>query len=370
MPGRMAQWGNDLYTGRRSYDIVGTRRRWFAVGIGVVLISTVLLLTVGLNLGIAFRGGSEFTVPGAGTTAEQPAVDAVGQIDGAAPPRVSVVGTNTIRVQTSQLSDEETTRLAALLADAYDVDESEVGSSFIGATWGADVTSKALRGLVIFLALVSLVLTLYFRDWRMAVAGIVALLHDVAITVGVYAAVGWEVTPATMIGFLTILGYSLYDTVVVFDKVRENVTGVLDQKRYTYGELANLAVNQTLVRSLNTSVVAVLPVGSILFIGAFLLGAGTLRDIALALFVGIIVGTFSSVFLATPLLVWMRDREPALREHNAKVYAARAAVAGDGESVAPEAVRVRVGSLVPGEHLGNRAQPRRKGGRRPAGRRS
>ena len=369
MPGTMARWGNDLYTGRRSYDIVGTWRRWFAVGIVVVLASVTLLATAGLNLGIAFRGGSEFTVPGVAVVSEQPAIDAVAQIEGADPPRVSIVGSDAVRVQTSQLDDAQTAQLAGLLADAYDVDEAEVGSSFIGATWGADVTSKALRGLVIFLVLVALVLTVYFRDWRMAVSGIVALLHDVAITVGVYAAIGWEVTPATVIGFLTILGYSLYDTVVVFDKVRENVTDVLKQKRYTYAEMANLGVNQTLVRSLNTSVVAVLPVASILFIGAFLLGAGTLRDIALALFVGIIVGTFSSVFLATPMLVKLVEREPAYREHTARVLAARAAAPKATEG-AEEPVRVHVGTLVPGEHLGNRAQPRRRSGSRPAGRRS
>lgn len=368
MPGRMAQWGNDLYTGRRSYDIVGTRRRWFVVSLVVVILSVVLLLTLRLNLGIAFRGGSEFTVPGVTDTSEQLAIDAVAQIDGAQPPRVSVVGSDSVRVQTSQLDDAQTDELAGLLADAYDVAESEVGSSFVGATWGADVTSKALRALVIFLVLVSLVLTVYFRDWRMAVAGIVALLHDVVITAGVYAAVGWEVSPATVIGFLTILGYSLYDTVVVFDKVRENVNGVQKQKRYTYAEEANLALNQTLVRSLNTSIVAVLPVAAILFIGAFLLGAGTLRDISLALFVGIVVGTYSSVFLATPLLSWLRDREPGIREHNALVASARAA-AGAGEAT-DEPGRVRVGALVPGEHQGNRAQPRRKSPSRPAGRKS
>lgn len=366
MPGRMAQWGNDLYTGRRSYDIVGTRRRWFLVSLGAVAVSVVLLATVGLNLGIAFRGGSEFTIPGVADTAEQPAIDAVAEIDGAQPPRVSVVGANGIRVQTSQLDDDQTTQLAGLLAEAYGVDEAEVASSFVGATWGADVTSKALRALVIFLVLVSLVLTVYFRDWRMAVAGIVALLHDVVITAGVYAAIGWEVSPATVIGFLTILGYSLYDTVVVFDKVRENVNGVLKQKRYTYAEEANLALNQTLVRSLNTSIVAVLPVAAILFIGAFLLGAGTLRDISLALFIGIVVGTYSSVFLATPLLTWLRDREPAIRDHNGLVATTRGATGETAEAPA----RVRVGALQPGEHQGNRAQPRRKSPSRPAGRKS
>ena len=367
MPGRMAQWGNDLYTGKRSYDIVGTRNRWFAVSLVVVIVSVLLLVTLRLNLGIAFRGGSEFTVPGVTDTSEQLAASAVAQIEGAQPPRVSIVGSDSVRVQTSQLDEAQTDELAGLLAEAYDVPESEVGSSFVGATWGADVTSKALRALVIFLVLVSLVLTVYFRDWRMAVAGIVALLHDVIITAGVYAAVGWEVTPATVIGFLTILGYSLYDTVVVFDKVRENVSGVRKQRRYTYAEEANLAVNQTLVRSLNTSVVAVLPVAAILFIGAFLLGAGTLRDISLALFVGIVVGTYSSVFLATPLLTWLTERDPAVREHNALVATTRAGTEHGAEG---EPSRVRVGALVPGEHQGNRAQPRRKSPSRPAGRKS
>jgi len=364
--GRMAQWGNDLYTGRRSYNIVGSRNRWFMVAAALVLASVLLLFVRELNLGIAFRGGSEFTVPSVSTTSQDPALEAVASIEGAEPPRVSVVGADSIRVQTSQLDDEQTAELKQALADGYGVDADEVDSAFVGATWGQDVTSKALRGLVIFIVLVSLVLTLYFRDWRMAAAGIVALLHDVVVTVGIYAAVGWEVTPATVIGFLTILGYSLYDTVVVFDKVRENVHGVLRQKRYTYGEEANLALNQTLVRSLNTSVVAILPVAAILFIGAFLLGAGTLRDISLALFTGIAVGTFSSVFIATPLLTWLKDRSPAIVEHNRTVAAARAARLAAGDGAAPEPVRV--GSLLPGEHLGIQAQPRKKRPNRPAGR--
>ena len=363
---RMAQWGNDLYTGRRSYDIVGTRRRWFLIAAGIVLASVLLLSVRGLNLGIAFRGGSEFTVPGVATTSQDPALEAVASIEGAEPPRVSVVGTHSNPVQTSQRTDEETAELKAALAEGYGVDADEVDSAFVGATWGEDVTNKAFRGLIIFLVLVAGVLTVYFRDWRMAAAGLVALLHDVVLTVGVYAAVGWEVTPATVIGFLTILGYSLYDTVVVFDKVRENVAGVVNQRRYTYGEEANLAINQTLVRSINTSVVAILPVAAILFIGAFLLGAGTLRDISLALFTGILVGTFSSVFIATPLLTWLKERSPAIVEHNALVARSRAASTTEGAETAP----VRVGSLLPGEHLGNRAQPRRKRPSRPAGRTS
>ncbi|MCL3862319.1 protein translocase subunit SecF [Actinotalea sp. K2] len=370
MASRMAQWGNDLYLGRRSYDIVGRRRRWFMVAGVVFLAATILLLTLGLNRGIEFRGGSEFTVQATDGAAQQPAIDAVTSIEGAELPRVSVVGTDTLRVQTSQLDDTQTQELAVALAAAYGVDVSEVSSSFVGPTWGDDVTNKAIRALVIFLALVALVMTIYFRDWRMAVSAIVAVVHDLVITVGIYALVGWEVTPATVIGFLTILGYSLYDTVVVFDKVRENTQGVTDQRLYTYGELSNLAVNQTLVRSINTSVVAVLPVGSILFIGAFLLGAGTLRDIALALFVGIIVGTYSSVFLATPFLVWLREKQDSIRNHTADILHARAEAQAADPDAPAQGVPARVGALVPGTHLGNRAQPKRRKPSRPDGRAS
>jgi preprotein translocase subunit SecF len=262
-------------------------------------------------------------------------------------------------VQTAQLTNDEVTEVRGALAEAYGVEEGEVTSAFIGPSWGQDVSSKAITGLVVFLALVSVVMTLYFRAWRMAAAALLALGHDLVITVGIYALVGWEVTPATVIGFLTILGYSIYDTVVVFDKVRENTHGVTAQSRYTYAEQANLAVNQTLVRSINTSVVAVLPVSAILFVGAFLLGAGTLRDIALALFVGMIVGTFSSIFLATPLEVALRTREPKIAEHTARVLAARAErPVGDG--AAPVGALRTAAPLTPGHHLGTAAQPRRR----------
>ncbi|GAA2723820.1 protein translocase subunit SecF [Cellulomonas aerilata] len=360
-----AQWGNDLYTGRRSYDIVGLRRRWYAIALALVLASAALLLTKGLNPGIEFRGGSQFTVSGARTVEQQPAIDAVAEVSPTEEARVSTVGDDAIRVQTAALSAEEVTEVRGALASAYGVSEDEVTSSFIGPSWGKDVSSKAITGLIAFLALVTVVMTLYFRAWRMAVAALLALAHDLVITVGIYALVGWEVTPATVIGFLTILGYSIYDTVVVFDKVRENTQGVLEQSRSTYGEQANLAVNQTLVRSINTSVVAVLPVAAILFVGAFLLGAGTLRDIALALFVGMIVGTFSSVFLATPLEVTLRGREARIAGHTARVLEARGvkAPAADGE---PAAVGTGTGPthgatrLEPGHHLGAAAQPRRR----------
>lgn len=333
-----AQWGNELYTGRRSYNIVGRRNLWYGIGITIFVLSLLLLLVKGLNPGIEFRGGSEYRISGVEQTAETPAVDAVEDVLGTGQvPRVSVIGDDTVRVQTERLDDEQTDELRTALADAYDVDAGAVTSSYVGATWGEDVTSKSLRALVIFLVLVGVGLALFFRNWEMAVAALVALLHDVVVTVGIYALIGFEVTPATVIGFLTILGYSLYDTVVVFDKVRENTRHVLTVSRRTLAEAANLAVNQTLVRSINTSVVALLPVGSILFIGAFLLGAGTLKDIALALFVGLIVGTYSSIFLATPLWVHLRSRDPEVQEQALRVRARRSSEARQGAGAAATA---------------------------------
>ncbi|MBO0900399.1 protein translocase subunit SecF [Cellulomonas sp. zg-ZUI222] len=356
-----AQWGNDLYTGRRSYDIVGKRRRWYAISLVLVLISAVLLVKPGLNPGIEFRGGSEFMVSGVPTDDQQLAVDTVQAVSPEEAPRVTTVGGSSLRIQTAELTNEQVEEVKNGLAEAFDVGQDQITSAYIGPSWGQDVSQKAVTGLLVFLLFVSLVMTVYFRNWRMAAAAIIALFHDLIITVGIYAAIGWEVTPATVIGFLTILGYSIYDTVVVFDKVRENTADTLEQTRFTYAERANLAVNQTLVRSINTSVVALLPVASILVIGAFVLGAGTLRDIALALFVGMFVGTFSSIFIATPLEVTLREREPRIREHTAKVLAARAGSDGaQGEGLTAGAVHAAA-ALRPGGHLGQGAQPRRKG---------
>jgi preprotein translocase subunit SecF len=187
-----------------------------------------------------------------------------------------------------------------------------IDSQIIGPSWGAEITRKALYGLFGFLIVVMLYLAMAFES-KMAIAAIIAVIHDVFITVGIYALVGFEVTPATVIGFLTILGYSLYDTVVVFDKVRENTRGIASSGKSTYSQAANLAVNQTLVRSFNTSFIALLPVGSILFVGAGLLGAGTLKDLSLALFIGLATGTYSSIFIATPILAALREREPAMQ---------------------------------------------------------
>ncbi|SDQ47775.1 protein translocase subunit SecF [Quadrisphaera sp. DSM 44207] len=320
-----AAFGNDLYTGKRSFDFVGTRRRWYAVAAVLVLASVVLLLTRGLNPGIEFRGGSEFRVSGVSTTDGAPGTDAVvSVVPEAEPPRTSSIGDDAVRIQTERLDADETEEVSTALAQAYGVEPSAVTSSFVGPTWGQDVTDKAVRGLVIFLLLAGAVLAVYFRTWKMAVTAMVALVHDVVLTAGVYSLSGFEVTPATVVGFLTILGYSLYDTVVVFDKVRENTQHVLTGTRRTYAEAVNLAVNQTLVRSINTSVVALLPIASILFIGAFVLGAGTLRDIALSLFVGILAGAYSSIFLAPPLFAQLMEREPRIAEHARRVRELRA----------------------------------------------
>ena len=351
-----SQWGNDLHTGRRSYNIVGRRKGFFAVSLVIVALCALVLGVRGFNFGIEFTGGSEFTVSGVSDTSQSIATEVVEKTGVTEIPRVSSLGSSAVRVQTVPLEQAQIDEVKAGLAEAYGVGADAVTVTTIGATWGKDVSSKAIQGLIVFVLLVTLVMTAYFRNWRMAAGAIIALFHDLILTLGVYALVGWEVTPATMIGFLTILGYSIYDTVVVFDKVRENTDGILAQKRSTYEEQANLAVNQTLVRSINTSVVALLPVSSILFIGAFVLGAGTLRDIALALFVGMAAGTYSSIFLATPIEVALRDREPAIKAHTEKVLALRA---GDeaGEPVAAYAV---TGKLLPGQHQGHAAQPRRR----------
>jgi preprotein translocase subunit SecF len=310
---RFATLGNQLYTGETSLPIVRKQRTWYAISAVILVIAVGGLLARGLTLGLEFTGGSEFRVSQTANTFDAPGVKAVTDVSPQATPKVATIGGDSIRVQTDRLSDDQTQQVRSNLAQAYGVPEASITTSFIGPSWGQSVSQKALTGLLVFLVLVSAFIALYFRTWKMALAAIVALLHDLLITVGVYALLGFEVTPASVIGFLTILGYSLYDTVVVFDKVRENTEGITAQNRYTYSDAANLALNQTLVRSINTSVVALLPIAAILFIGALLLGAGTLKDLSLALFVGVAAGTYSSVFIATPFLADLREREPEMK---------------------------------------------------------
>jgi preprotein translocase subunit SecF len=330
--------GNDLYTGKRSVDFVGRYKRWYVFSGVFVLLAAIGLVWHGLNLSLEFRGGSEFRVAGVTTSNyEQEAKDAVASVSATGAAEVTKVGTDTVRVQTEKLDDAQAEQVRTALAKDLGVDESKISASFVGPSWGASVSEKALRALLVFLALVSIVMAIYFRTWKMAVSGLVALLHDLFITVGIYALAGFEVSPATMIGFLTILGYSLYDTVVVFDKVRENTGEAMGNGRMTYAQAANLAVNQTLVRSINTTVVALLPIASILVIGFLFLGPGTLLDLALALFVGIAVGAYSSVFIATPLFVHLRAKEPAIvdLDKRAKRYQDRHGGAVSSSDAAP-----------------------------------
>lgn len=321
---KFSDFGNDLYTGKRSINFVGRRKVFYVVAAAMIALSILLpTLRGGFNFGIEFRGGSEFRVSSVANQTQQIAVDAVHSVVPESQPLVTSVGTNAIRVQTEQLTDVKSEEVRVALAKAYNVESGAVASSFIGANWGADVTGKALNGLLVFVALAAVLMALYFRTLKMSIAAVAALIHDLIITAGVYGALGFEVTPAAVIGFLTILGYSLYDTVVVFDKIRENTFEVEFSETTTFAEQVNYAINQTLVRSINTSVVAVLPVASILFIGAALLGAGTLRDIALALFIGIIVGTYSTIFIAAPLYSHLREGEEKYRKAEKRVLAAK-----------------------------------------------
>ncbi len=307
---RLGSLGHKLYAGEVSYNIVGRARRWYAISAVVLLVAIGSLLLRGLNLGIEFTGGAEYRVSSTSCTISQ-AREAV-QGAGVEPSTVTELGNETIRVTTEAVDNAESLQIRSALAQACAVQPDDVSVQLVGPTWGGEITKKALTALAWFLALVTLFLAVYF-DWRMSVSALVALAHDIVITIGVYSVLQFEVTPATVIGVLTILGYSLYDTVVVFDKVKENTRGILGQSRQTYSQAANLAVNQTLVRSVNTSVVALLPVAAILFVGAGLLGAGTLKDLALALFVGIAAGTYSSIFIATPLLAQLMERDPQMQ---------------------------------------------------------
>jgi preprotein translocase subunit SecF len=336
---RLGSMGNQLYRGEVSYDFVGHRRRWYAISAVFLLISIIALIFFRLTLGIEFRGGAEFRVASPKAT-EAAVLQAVQDAGVKGEIRVQKVGGNTTRVQTEKLTTDESEKVAETLSQRFDVSRDDVSSQLIGPSWGQDISKKALRALVIFLLLVVAFLSFYF-EWKMAVAAMLALLHDLAITVGIYALSGFEVTPATVIGFLTILGYSLYDTVVVFDKVKENTAGLAGGSRMTYSDAANLAVNQTIVRSINTSIVALLPIGAILFAGVVLLGAGPLKDLSLALFVGVAVGTYSSIFIATPILASLKEREPAMqalgRRVAARGSAGKAATRGRGATPAEDA---------------------------------
>ena len=325
--GKASRLGNALYEGDVSIDFVGRKWLWYGVSTLILALAVFGLLYKGLNFGIEFEGGVEYAVSVPADQVTQENADKIRQavagtgIDAASSPIVNTSGTDSIRVQTEELTNDQATKVANVIAETVGVDaKNDISTQEVGASWGAQVAERALLGLGVFMILVVLFIWAYFREWKMSVGAIVALIHDVVITIGVYALSGFEVTPATVTGILTILGFSLYDTVVVFDKVREN-TRNLRQSKQTYAQLANLAVNQTLVRSINTSIVALLPVGVILYVGVATLGTGALKDLSLSLFVGMAAGAYSSIFIATPLVVHLKSREKAITEQDARAKA-------------------------------------------------
>ena len=307
-------------------------RRWLLLSMVVIVVGLVGLGVRGLSLSIDFKGGSQFTFPDKGFSTSQ--VTDLATANGAPNPVVQklsdIQGKNPqYQVQTKTLDSTASAALVNAISSKFDIPKSDISIDTIGSSWGSQITHKAVESLIIFLLAIIVYLSLRY-EWKMAAAAIVALIHDLVVTVGIYALVGFDVSPSTVIGLLTILGYSLYDTVVVFDKVRENTAPIAGGSRYTYAQAANLAVNQTLVRSINTSIIALLPVGSLLFVGAGLLGAGSLKDLALALFIGLATGSYSSIFIATPLLVLFKEREP---QYIALTKRVSARVGGTGRSV-------------------------------------
>ncbi|GAB3188619.1 protein translocase subunit secF [Micromonospora palomenae] len=322
-----------LYRGEAGLDIVGRRKLWFAVAGALVLIAVLSFAVRGFSLGIEFAGGNSFQVPASVGTLEQ-AEEKVGAALAAEGGDAEVVTAQKVgstsgeyyELRTSQLTPEQATEVKAEMAREFGINADQISGNQVSEAWGEQVTSRALLGLIIFVAVVAIYLILRF-EWRMAVAAIVSLFMNLFLTAGIYSLVGFEVTPSTIIGFLTILGFALYDVVVVFDKVQENTRGITANNNQTYGEAANLALNQSLMRSLNTSVVALLPVGGLLFIGAGLLGAGTLKDLGLVLFVGMAVAFLTSILLATPLLVLLKNYDPRIQAHNKRVLARRGAIA-------------------------------------------
>jgi preprotein translocase subunit SecF len=339
---RFGRLGHRLYTGEVSYDFIGRRRRWYLFSAILIVVCLAALGIFRLNWGIEFSGGADFkaaTQVTSNTVSQMRAAleeSGVPELDEAI---INTIGDDQVRVQTRTLDAvDEVPLVRTAIAEQVGIPSDQVAYSLIGASWGDQITERALIALAVFLVLVTLVIWAYFRNATMSLAALVALAHDLILTIGIYALSGFTVTPATLIGVLTILGYSLYDTVVVFDKVRENVRDLKSSTTQTYSEAANLAVNQVLVRSINTTIIGVLPVVALLFAGAVILGEGPLKDLALALFVGMVSGAYSSIFIATPLLAQLRERDPDMRKLASRVAARRAKEAARiGQTPGPQA---------------------------------
>ncbi|GAA4896333.1 protein translocase subunit secF [Stackebrandtia albiflava] len=328
-----------LYHGDNNYNFMGYRPWWYGLSAALALVSIVGIAVVGFNLGIEFSGGSQFTAPATQSDATlddvRGAVESTG-VEVASAQEFS--GGERYLIRTELVGEDESLEIRDVIGSELGITADDVDVTEVSSSWGSSVSRQAIIALCVFLVLVSIYLWWRYER-KMAGAAIAGLIHNLVFTAGVYALVGFEVTPGTVIGMLTILGYSLYDTVVVFDKVDENTRGTLAQSRYTYQDGANLAINQTLMRSVNTSIIGLLPVAGLLFVGAGLLGVGTLMDLALVLFVGMLTGSFSSLFLSTPLLVDFKLIEPAYKTHTRKVLAKRSAggdAAKDAEEIREE----------------------------------
>jgi preprotein translocase subunit SecF len=326
---KLGHLGARLIRGEVGYDFIGKRKIWYGISILITITAIVGLAVRGLNMGIEFEGGAVFTTPKTSVsagTAERSAEAASGH-----DAIVQELGTGGLRIQISGVDTAKSDQIKTELAKDLNVPEAKINADLVGPSWGETIANKAWTGLIVFMILVVIYLAIAF-EWRMAIAALVALIHDITITVGIYALVGFEVTTGTVIGLLTILGYSLYDTVVVFDSLKEGTKDITKQTRYTYSEIANRSINGTLVRSINTTVVALLPVAGLLFIGGGFLGAGMLNDISLSLFVGLAAGAYSSIFIATPLVADLKERDPQIKALKKRVLAKRAAAAAKGES--------------------------------------
>ncbi|KAA0940856.1 MULTISPECIES: protein translocase subunit SecF [Streptomyces] len=334
---KLGTLGARLHRGEIGYDFVGKRKLWYGISILITITAIVGLAVRGLNMGIEFQGGAVFTTERTSVSvsqAETYAEEASGH-----DAIVQKLGNGGLRIQVAGVDTSKSDQIKEDLARDLKVDAEKINADLVGPSWGEQIANKAWQGLAIFMVLVVIYLAIAF-EWRMAAAALVALIHDITITVGVYALVGFEVTPGTVIGLLTILGYSLYDTVVVFDSLKEQTKDITKQTRYTYSEIADRSINGTLVRSINTTVVALLPVAGLLFIGGGVLGAGMLNDISLSLFVGLAAGAYSSIFIATPLVADLKEREPQMKALRKRVLAKRAAAAAKGEPLdAPVAPR-------------------------------
>ncbi|WP_319432654.1 protein translocase subunit SecF [Mycobacterium sp. RTGN5] len=320
-----------LYTGTGAFEVIGRRKMWYAIS-GVIVAACIISIAVkGFTFGIDFEGGTKIGIPTAGqngTITTQQVEDVYSKTMGKNPESVVVVGNGpsaTLQIRSEKLTNEESAKLGTALFDALQPkgsdgkpSEQSISQSDVSETWGDQITKKALIALGVFLVLAAIYITFRYERY-MALSALVTLVFDLVVTAGVYSIVGFEVSPATVIGLLTILGFSLYDTVIVFDKVEENTHGFEHTTRRTFAEHANLAVNQTFMRSINTSLISVLPIVALMVVAVWLLGVGTLMDLALVQLVGVIVGTYSSIFFATPLLVTLRERTDLVRTHTRRV---------------------------------------------------